>query len=28
MKKIVKESFESFMNTQWPYKKHIVIPKP
>ena len=28
MKKIVKDSFESFMNTQWPYKKHIVIPKP
>jgi hemoglobin len=28
MKKIVKGSFESFMNTKWPYKKHIVIPKP
>ena len=28
MKKIVKGSLESFMNTKWPYKKHIVIPKP
>lgn len=28
MKKIVKDSLESSMNMQWPYKKHIVIPKP
>lgn len=28
MKKIVKGSLESFMDTQWPYKKHIVFPKP
>jgi hemoglobin len=28
MKKIVKGSFESFMKIKWPYKKHIVIPKP
>jgi hemoglobin len=28
MKKIVKGSLDSFMNTTWPYKKHIVIPKP
>lgn len=28
MKQIVKGSLESFMNTKWPYKKHIVIPKP
>lgn len=28
MKKIVKGSFGSFMDTKWPYKKHIVIPKP
>jgi truncated hemoglobin YjbI len=28
MKKIVKGSLESFMETKWPYKKHIVIPKP
>ena len=28
MKKIVKDSLDSFMQTQWPYKKHIVIPKP
>jgi len=27
-KMIVKESLESFMKTKWPYKKHIVIPKP
>lgn len=27
-KKIVKAFFEAFMNTKWPYKKHIVIPKP
>jgi hemoglobin len=27
-KKIVKDSFDSFMNSKWPYKKHIVIPKP
>jgi hemoglobin len=26
--KIVKDSFESFMDTKWPYKKHIVISKP
>jgi hemoglobin len=28
MKKIVKGSLVSFMNKRWPYKKHIVIPKP
>jgi len=28
IKKIVKPSPEEFMNTKWPYKKHIVIPKP
>ena len=28
MKKIVKGSLESFMEIEWPYKKHIVIPKP
>ena len=28
MKKIVKGSMEEFMNTKWPYKKHIVISKP
>jgi truncated hemoglobin YjbI len=28
MKKIVKGSLASFMDTQWPYKKHIVFPKP
>jgi hemoglobin len=28
MKKIVKGSLESFMNTKWTYKKHIIIPKP
>jgi hemoglobin len=27
-KKIVKGSLDSFMNITWPYKKHIVIPKP
>ena len=27
-KQIVKSSFESFMNERWPYKKHIVVPKP
>jgi hemoglobin len=27
-KKIVKGSLEEFMNTRWPYKKHIVISKP
>jgi hemoglobin len=25
---IVKDSFEEFMNTKWPYKKHIVVSKP
>ncbi|MGA7750050.1 MAG: group 1 truncated hemoglobin [Gallionella sp.] len=28
MKKIVKGSLESFMDTRWLYKKHIIIPKP
>jgi len=28
IKKIVKGSLESFMHSKWPYKKHIVIPKP
>lgn len=28
MKKIVKGSLDTFMKTKWPYKKHIVIPKP
>jgi hemoglobin len=28
MSKVVKGSLESFMETKWPYKKHIVIPKP
>jgi hemoglobin len=28
MKKIVKYSPETFLKTRWPYKKHIVIPKP
>jgi hemoglobin len=27
-KKIVKDSLEDFMNTKWPYKKHIFISKP
>jgi hemoglobin len=27
-KKIVKGSLDSFMNTNWPYKKHIIISKP
>ena len=27
-KKIVKDSFSAFMKTTWPYKKHIVIPRP
>jgi hemoglobin len=26
--KIIKGSFAAFMSTKWPYKKHIVIPKP
>ncbi len=28
MKTIVKESLPAFYATTWPYKKHIVIPKP
>ncbi len=28
MKAIVKDSLESFTSTSWPYKKHIIIPKP
>lgn len=27
-KAIVKPSKEDFLNQSWPYKKHIVIPKP
>lgn len=27
-KKIVKGSLDTFMQTKWPYKQHIVIPKP
>ena len=27
-KPIIKNSRETFMATSWPYKKHIVIPKP
>ena len=26
-KKIVKDSFDKFMKTKWPYKKHIVISR-
>ena len=28
MKSIVKDSLEAFTRTTWPYKKHIIIPKP
>ncbi len=28
MKSIVKESLEAFTRTSWPYKKHVIIPKP
>ena len=28
MKNIVKDSLETFTKTTWPYKKHIIIPKP
>ena len=28
MKNIVKESLETFTGTTWPYKKHIIIPRP
>lgn len=28
MKSIVKDSLEIFTKTTWPYKKHIIIPKP
>ena len=28
MKSIVKESLETFTSTSWPYKKHIIIPRP
>jgi hemoglobin len=28
MKSVVKDSLETFTNTSWPYKKHIIIPKP
>jgi len=27
-KKIVKNSFEKFMNTKWPYKMHAVMARP
>ena len=27
-KKIVKGPLDMFMRTSWPYKRHIVIPKP
>lgn len=28
MKTIVKDSMDEFLATKWPYKKHIIIPKP
>jgi hemoglobin len=27
-KAVVKDSMEEFLSTSWPYKKHIIVPKP
>lgn len=28
MKKVVKDDYDAFINTRWPYKKHIIIGNP